>query len=154
VTPSAAALERSVPPAPALAQTPAAPGAERPPLVDDFEDGNAAPLADAFGNWVSFTVNPAGRALPLRLGPGYDSVGSVEMQWLLEDVPLSNAGRSGAGLRSAARQGVIDLSRHSRLRFVHRYAPMNTPGLECRGASEFVVFVTCRVLGDGVVPQY
>jgi len=129
-------------------------GANRTPLVDDFEDGNAAPLADTFGNWVPFTVNPAGRALPLRLGPGYESVGSVEMQWLLEDVPDSKDGRSGAGLRSSARAGVMDLSRHSRLTFVHRYAPMITPGLECKGATEFVVFVTCRALGDGYVPQF
>jgi serine/threonine-protein kinase len=126
----------------------------RLPLIDDFEDGNAAPLAEAFGNWQSFTVNPAGRALPLRLGPGYASRGSVEMQWLLEDVLDAKDGRAGAGMRSPARAGVVDLSRHSRLTFAHHYAPMLTPGLECRGATEFVVFVTCRSPAGGAVPQF
>jgi len=31
---------------------------------------------------------------------------------------------------------------------------MNTPGLECKGATEFVVFVTCRALGEGSAPQF
>jgi serine/threonine protein kinase len=141
-------------PAAAAALTAKRAGGPRPPLVDDFEDGNAAPLAEAFGNWQSFSVNPAGRALPLRLGPGHDSRGSVELQWLLEDVLDGKGGRSGAGLRSPARAGVIDLSRHSRLTFAHRYAHMVPPGLECRGATEFVVFVTCRSLPDAVVPQF
>jgi eukaryotic-like serine/threonine-protein kinase len=122
--------------------------------VDDFEDGNAAPLAEAFGNWQSFTVNPAGRDLPLRLGPGHDSRGSVEMQWLLEDVlDAKDGGRAGAGMRSAARAGVVDLSRHSRVTFAHHYAPTVPPGLECRGAADFVVFVTCRSLAEDAVPQ-
>ncbi|HTV20065.1 MAG TPA: serine/threonine-protein kinase [Polyangiaceae bacterium] len=127
---------------------------DRPPLMDDFEDGNAAPLAEEFGNWQSFTINPGGRALPLRLGPGYASRGSVEMEWMLDELLDGKAGRSGAGLRSTARAGVIDLSRRSRLTFAHRYAPVNTPGLECKGAKEFVVFVTCRALGEGFVPQF
>jgi serine/threonine protein kinase len=140
----------------ATASEPAAVRAsERSWLVDDFEDGNAAPLAEAFGNWQSFTVNPAGRDLPLRLGPGHGSRGSVEMQWMLEDVlDAKDGGRAGAGMRSPARAGVIDLSRHSRLTFAHHYAPTIPPGLECRGAAEFVVFVTCRSLADGAVPQF
>jgi hypothetical protein len=76
------------------------------------------------------------------------------MQWFLEDVLDGKDGRAGAGMRSAARAGVIDLSRHSRLTFAHHYAPMITPGLECKGATEFVVFVTCRALGEGTVPQF
>jgi hypothetical protein len=126
----------------------------RLPLIDDFEDGNAAPLLDAFGNWQSFTVNPAGRALPLRLGPGRGSRGSVEVQWMLDAVDDGKDGPSGAGLRSSARAGTFDLSRYSRLAFAHHYAPWNPPGLECRGATEFVVFVTCRALGEGFVPQF
>lgn len=123
-------------------------------LVDDFEDGNAAPLAEAFGNWQSFTVNPAGRDLPLRLGPGHGSRGSVEMQWMLEDVLDAKHGRAGAGMRSPARAGVVDLSGRSRLTFAHHYAPTVPPGLECRGAAEFVVFVTCRSLAGDAVPQF
>lgn len=140
----------------AAADLRAAPSAieSRALLVDDFEDGNAAPLAERFGNWQSFTVNPAGRALPLRLGLGHASQGSVEMQWMLEDVLDAKDARAGAGMRLPARSGVVDLSRHTGLTFAHRYAPMNPPGLECRGAAEFVVFVTCRSLGDGVVPQF
>jgi serine/threonine protein kinase len=126
----------------------------RPSMIDDFEDGNAAPLAEAFGNWQSFTVNPAGRDLPLRLGPGYGSRGSVEMRWLLEDVLDAKDGRAGAGMRSSARAGVIDLSRHERLMFAHHYAPTVPPGLECRGAAEFVVFVTCRSLADDALPRF
>jgi len=127
---------------------------EPPSLVDDFEDGNAAPLAEAFGNWQSFTVNPAGRDLPLRLGPGHESHGSVEMQWMLEDVlDAKDGGRAGAGMRSPARAGVVDLSRHSHLTFGHHYAPTVPPGLECRGAAEFVVFVTCRSLAGDAVAQ-
>jgi hypothetical protein len=139
---------------PALAVSAVRASQSRPPLVDDFEDGNAAPLAEAFGNWQSFSVNPAGRALPLRLGPGHDSRGSVEMQWFLEDVLGGKGGRAGAGMRIPARAGVIDLSRYSRLTFAHRYAPMVPPEFECRGATEFVVFVTCRSVPEAAVPQF
>jgi hypothetical protein len=31
---------------------------------------------------------------------------------------------------------------------------MNTPGLECKGVSEFVVFITCRALGQERAPQF
>jgi eukaryotic-like serine/threonine-protein kinase len=117
-------------------------------LVDDFEDGNGVPASSAFGNWQAFSVNPAGRALPLKLGPGHDSRGSAEMSWFLEDARAAQVEPAGAGLRSVARSGVLDLSRYSTVTFAHRYAPMTTPGFECKTAGEFVVFVTCRSLAE------
>lgn len=118
--------------------------AARAMIVDDFEDGNGMPAAGAFGNWQAFSVNPAGRALPLKLGPGHDSRGSAEMSWFLEDTSDNQLEPAGAGLRSVARLGVIDLSRYSSVTFAHRYAPMTTPGFECESARELFVFLTCR----------
>jgi serine/threonine protein kinase len=131
-------------------------GTSAPPrqvLFDDFEDGNGAPLVPGFDNWQAFTVNPAGRSLELKLGPGHQSRGSVEMSWLLDHVE-TNLGPAGAGLRSAVREGVVDLSRYASTSFAHRYAPMVTPGLECRGASAFVLFATCRSLGQERAPIF
>lgn len=122
--------------------------------LDDFEDGDGVPLAPVFGNWQSFTVNPAGRALELRLGEGHQSGGSAEMSFLLERLASGRVGRAGAGLRTSARDGSVDLSQFERLSFAHRHAPMSTPGLECQRTSEFVVFVTCRALGQDRVPQF
>jgi serine/threonine protein kinase len=131
-----------------------APKTVRPVLLDNFEDGDGVPFAPAFGNWQAFTVNPAGRALGLKLGPGHDSRGSVEMSWLLEHVLDSKLGPAGAGLRSQVRVGAVDLSGYGLLTFAHRFAPMNTPGLECSGVSEFAVFVTCRSLAQDRAPQF
>jgi serine/threonine-protein kinase len=128
--------------------------ARRELVLDDFEDGNGVPLAPVFGNWEAFTVNPAGRAIGLKLGLGHRSRGSVEMSWLLEHVLDGERGPAGAGLRSVARAGVVDLSDYGRLSFAHRYAPMVTPGLECKGVAEFVVFLTCRSLGQDRAPQF
>jgi hypothetical protein len=135
----------------ALQATPASRAAT---LLDDFEDGDGEPSTAAFGNWQAFTVNPAGRALGLKLGAGYQSRGSVEMSWLLEHVLDGKLGPPGAGLRSTVRAGAVDLSRYGYISFSHRFAPMNTPGLECKGVSEFVVFVTCRSLGQDRTPQF
>jgi eukaryotic-like serine/threonine-protein kinase len=123
-------------------------------LLDDFEDGDGEPSTPAFANWQAFTVNPAGRALGLKLGVGYQSRGSVEMSWLLEHVLDGKLGPPGAGLRSTVRAGAVDLSRYGYISFAHRFAPMNTPGLECKGVTEFVVFVTCRSLGQDRAPQF
>jgi hypothetical protein len=134
-----------------LRGTPAPP---RQVLFDDFEDGNGVPLAPGFDNWQAFTVNPAGQSLELKLGAGHQSRGSVEMSWLLYHVLESKLGPAGAGLRSAVRGGVVDLSHHSHVSFAHRFAPMITPGLECRSASSFVVFATCRSLGQERAPIF
>src|SRR5690606_38099308 len=85
---------------------------------------------------------------------GHESRGSVEMSWMLEDASDDELGRPGAGLRSSARAGSVDLARYSHLTFVHRYAPLSPPGRDCRGATEFVVFVTCGALGQEGVPQF
>jgi hypothetical protein len=132
----------------------AAPPTTRPVLLDDFDDGDGVPFAPAFGNWQAFTVNPAGRALGLKLGAGHQSRGSVEMSWLLEHVLDGKFGPAGAGLRSLVRVGAVDLSGFGYVSFAHRFAPMNTPGLECKGVSEFVVFITCRALGQERAPQF
>jgi eukaryotic-like serine/threonine-protein kinase len=121
---------------------------------DDFEDGDGVPLTPGFDNWQAFTVNPAGRSLELKLGAGHQSRGSVEMSWLLDHVLESKLGPAGAGLRSAVRGGVVDLSGYRHLAFAHRYAPMVTPGLDCQSASSFVVFVTCRSLGEERAPIF
>ncbi len=131
-----------------------APATARPMLVDDFEDGNGTPTAGAFGNWQAFSVNPAGRALPLKLGAGHHSRGSAEMAWFLEGALDDQHGPAGAGLRSVVRSGVIDLSRYSLVTFAHRYAPMTTAGFECEGARQFVVFLTCSSLAEERVPQF
>lgn len=132
----------------------AAKATPRQVLFDDFEDGNGIPLAPGFDNWHAFTVNPAGQSLELKLGAGHRSRGSVEMSWLLDHVLGSKLGPAGAGLRSSVRSGVIDLSPYGHVSFAYRYAPMVTPGLECRGASSFVVFVTCRSLGQDRAPNF
>jgi eukaryotic-like serine/threonine-protein kinase len=139
---------------PARAETLALRAAAPRLALDDFEDGDGVPLAPLFGNWQSFTVNPAGRALELKLGEGHESGGSAEMSFLLERLAGSKVGRAGAGLRTSAREGSVDLSQFARLSFAHRHASMSTPGLECQGTSEFVVFLTCRALGQERVPQF
>jgi eukaryotic-like serine/threonine-protein kinase len=132
----------------------ARPSAARSILLDDFEDGNGTPSAAGFGNWEAFTVNPAGRALGLKLGLGHQSRGSVEMSWLLEHALDGKVGAAGAGLRTLVRGGQLDLSGYGSVSFTHRYAPMNTPGLECKGVPEFVVFLTCRSLAQDHTPQF
>jgi hypothetical protein len=123
-------------------------------VLDDFEDGDGVPLAPVFGNWQSFTVNPAGRALELRLGAGHQSGGSAEMSFLLEHLAEGKLGHAGAGLRTSARSGSVDLAQFTRVSFAHQHAAMSTPGLECQRAAEFVIFVTCRSLGQERAPQF
>jgi hypothetical protein len=114
-------------------------------LLDNFDE-SWRPLDPAFGAWQAFSVNPAGRALDLKQGPGYQSLHSLEVSFLLEPVPGAKA-LPGAGVRSSSLRGSLDLSRFRQVVFAHRRESMLTPGLECETPSELVVFMTCRLRG-------
>jgi protein kinase-like protein len=114
-------------------------------MLDNFDE-DWRPLDPSFGAWQAFSVNPAGRALDLKQGPGYQGSHSLEVSFLLEPVAGAKA-LPGAGVRSSALRGSVDLSRYRQVVFAHRQQSMQTPGLECETPSELVVFMTCRLPG-------
>jgi protein kinase-like protein len=114
-------------------------------LVDNFEE-SWRPIDPAFGPWQAFSINPAGRAMELKQGPGYQSSHSLEVPFLLEPMEGTKV-LPGAGVRSSALRGSLDLARFHEVVFAHRLEPMQTPGLECETPSELVVFMTCHPRG-------
>lgn len=123
-------------------------------LVDDFEDGDGVPHQGGLNNWESFTYNPSGRALDLNLGEGRASQGSLEMPWRVEDTQNGQLDHPGAGVRSVANPGPIDLSSYSRLVFSHRFQAGSSVQVQCKKARTLIFQVTCRRLRQDYLPQF
>jgi serine/threonine protein kinase len=122
-----------------------------PPLVlDDFEDGDKLPKDPRFAIWQYFTFNPpAHEALTWFDADGHNSNHAIRLQWLANDPLDGKRQYPGAGLRSIAANGYVDLSPYTRFVFSHRYDGPGASGrlpissTACRRDSFFVIGIHC-----------
>jgi hypothetical protein len=147
----------SMPPSPVVVDaessaTPAAPAAPAPevtPLVvDDFEDGDIVPRDARFQTWESYSWSPGGQDVYYRVGsPAFNSNYSLHLRWSLLDVADGTTMYTGGGLRSLATNGVVDLSRYTRVVFSHRFEASGGDAGACKTVSDFTVSFGCQELG-------
>jgi hypothetical protein len=125
----------------------------RPPppplLIDNFDDLDALPYDPRFTKWTHYTYNTSASALDHRPGSelgvyswvdrnGNGSVGDMELEWNLQDVPDGAPDYAGGGLFTPAK-GYIDLSRYTKLVLSHRYEHTGN----CESITEFSVAIGC-----------
>lgn len=141
----------------ASAPSPATPMSPTPPqapdessaipsiVVDDFEDGDLEPKDRHFSRWERYRYNDDAGFAETWLQRGAGSNWALRLAWRVQDAPDGKNNFVGAATRVLLASGYIDLSKHTRLLFTHRYDPnVGWPALETRSVEELA-----RTVGSG-----